>query len=146
MSADRFEMIVVGDEAQISHVITAEDVAIFTELTGDNNPLHTDDAYAAVAGMEKRVVHGMLTASFISALIGTKLPGEGSLWYEQTLRFVLPVGVGEEITVKAKVRHKSQAQRIVVLNLVVLGKDGRSVLEGEAKIKVLRQAAQAQKR
>ena len=137
MSEDKFEKIQVGDEAEVFHTITAEDVATFAKLTGDNNPLHVDDAYAANTTFRKRVVHGMLTTSFISRIIGTKLPGGGSLWYEQKTNFLAPVRIGERIRVWARVKHKSIAQRIVVLETVIFGKGGRRVVEGEAKVKVL---------
>lgn len=139
MMNDKFDIINVDDEAEIFHVITNEDVDTFTKLTGDNNPLHVDKAYAADTTFKKPVVHGMLTASFISTIIGTKLPGEGSLWYEQHTLFLLPVWIGEKIRVWAKVRHKSLSQRVVVLETVVFGEDGRRVIEGEAKVKVIQQ-------
>jgi len=134
MIEDRFEQIKIGDEAEIFHEITAEDVDSFVKLTGDNNPLHVDEMYAAATSLKKRVVHGMLTASFISTMIGTKLPGSGSLWYEQTTRFLAPVRIGEKIKVWARVKHKSPSQRILVLETVVFGQSNRKVIEGEAKV------------
>lgn len=139
MTTDKFDTISVGDEAELFHTITPEDVGAFSRLTGDDNPLHVDKAYAAETTFGRPVVHGMLTASFLSTMIGTKLPGEGSLWYEQQTRFLSPVWIGETIRVWAKVRHKSPAQRVVVLETVVFGEDGRKVIEGEAKVKVIRQ-------
>ena len=137
MSRDKFEEIKVGDEAEVIHTISAGDVDRFAELTGDDNPLHVDEAYAATTSFRHRVVHGMLTASFISTIIGTKLPGRGSLWYEQQIRFLSPVRIGEHIRVHAVVKQKSPSQRIVVLSTIVYGDDGRKVIEGEAKVKVL---------
>lgn len=137
MSKDRFEQIKIGDEAEIFHTITSQDVDSFVKLTGDNNPLHVNAGYAAKTSFKKPVVHGMLTASFISTMIGTKLPGEGSLWYEQQTRFLAPVRIGERIRVWAKVRHKSPSERVIVLDTVVFGDGGRRVIEGEAKVKVL---------
>lgn len=137
MTNDRFEEISAGDEAEIIHTITARDVDAFAQLTGDYNPLHMDDAYAAGTSFRKRVVHGMLTASFISNLIGTKLPGAGALWYEQHLRFLAPVRVGEKIRVWAKVLNKSHGTRILTLQTRVFADGNREILDGEAKIKVL---------
>ncbi len=136
---DKFDQIRVADEAELLHLITKEDVTSFAKLTGDNNPLHMDAEYASGTSFKQPVVHGMLTASFISTIIGTKLPGEGSLWYEQQTRFLAPVRIGEQIRVWAKVKHKSLAQRVVVLETVVFGEDGRRVIEGEAKVKVTQQ-------
>ena len=136
---NKFKAIQVGDEAEIFHVITAKDVDAFIDLTGDNNPLHVDESYASKTPFKKPVVHGMLTASFISTIIGTRLPGPGSLWYEQQMRFVAPVRIGTKIRVWVKVRHKSEAQRIVVLETVVFDEHERRIIEGEAKVKILQQ-------
>lgn len=138
MSQDRFQQIKIGDEAEIVHTITVADVDSFVKLTGDDNPLHVDDAYAARTTFRKRVVHGMLTASFISAMIGTKLPGRGSVWYEQHTRFLAPVRIGERIRVWARVKHKNNSQRIIVLKIAVFGEGNRRVIEGEAKVRVLK--------
>ena len=139
MLEDRFDTIHVGDEAEILHVITTKDVDTFAELTGDDNPLHVDDDYASGTTFKKKVVHGMLTASFISTVVGTKIPGPGSLWYEQQIRFLAPVRIGSQIRVWVKVTHKSLSQRIIVLETVVYDEQERRVIEGEAKIKVLEQ-------
>jgi 3-oxoacyl-[acyl-carrier protein] reductase len=143
MSTDRLDTINVGDEAEIVHTISEADVDAFSRLTGDDNPLHMDEAFAASTSFQKRVVHGMLTASFISTIIGTRLPGPGAMWFEQTTQFLSPVRIGERIRVRARVRHKSVAQRIVVLETVVFGDDGRKVIEGEAKVKIIQQETQA---
>jgi 3-oxoacyl-[acyl-carrier protein] reductase len=139
MTVDRFKEIKIGDEAEILHTITAKDVETFVDLTGDDNPLHVNDDYAASTSYKKRVVHGMLTASFISTIVGTKLPGKGSLWYEQQLQFLNPVRIGEKIRVWVKIKQKSISQRIVVLETVIFGEGERKVVQGEVKIKVLPQ-------
>ena len=138
MSKDRFQQIRVGDQAELFHKITGEDVESFTKLTGDNNPLHVNDEYAASTSFKRRVVHGMLTASFVSTMIGTKLPGKGALWYEQQLRFLAPARIGEKIRIWAKVKHKSLSQRILTIETLVFGDGGRKLIEGEAKVKVLK--------
>lgn len=140
--ADKLDLISVGDTAELEHRITKEDVQGFCDLTGDNNPLHMDDTFARASGFGKRVVHGMLTASFISTMIGTKLPGPGALWYEQNVRFLRPVRLGETIRVQATVLQKSVAQRLLVLETIVLGEAGDRVLEGQAKVKVLQPEAE----
>ncbi len=139
---DKLDLISVGDTAELEHRITKEDVQGFCDLTGDNNPLHMDDTFARASGFGKRVVHGMLTASFISTMIGTKLPGPGALWYEQSVRFLRPVRLGEAIRVQATVLQKSVAQRLLVLETIVLGEAGDRVLEGQAKVKVLQPEAE----
>ena len=138
MKEDRFESLRVGDEAEIFHTITSADIDTFAHLTGDTNPLHMDEAFAAKTSLSKRVVHGMLTASFISTIIGTRLPGEGALWYEQSLKFLTPVRIGERIRVWAKVKQKSRAQRILTIETNVYSdNNNRTVIEGVAKVKVL---------
>ncbi|MBZ0166353.1 MAG: SDR family NAD(P)-dependent oxidoreductase, partial [Candidatus Omnitrophica bacterium] len=137
MADDKFGAIQIGDSAQLEHTISPQDVADFVALTGDNNPLHVDEHYAASTSFKKPVVHGMLTASFISTLIGTKLPGEGSLWYEQSLRFLAPVRVGDKITVIGTVRHKSEVSKALVINIQVREGQGKTVIEGDVKVKIL---------
>ena len=136
--ADRFDQIKVDDIAEITHQITEGDLLTFSDLTGDTNPMHMDDSYAAATSFKKRVVHGMLTASFISTIIGTKLPGEGSLWYEQQMRFLAPARIGEVIRVWARVKCKSASMRIIALETLVFGDGGRKLIEGEAKVKILK--------
>lgn len=133
-SPSRFEDIKVGDTAEVRHRLTAADVAAFVALTGDDNPLHVDAAYAATTTLRKPVAHGMLTASFISTLIGTRLPGAGALWYDLDIRFLAPARVGEEIVVRGTVRQKSPAIRALTLALDVSA-DGRALIEGTAHVK-----------
>lgn len=134
---NKFDQIQIGDKSSVTHTITTKDISDFVALTGDDNPLHVDAKYAAQTSFKKPVVHGMLTASFISTLIGTKLPGEGALWYEQSLRFLAPVRVNDTITVNGVVRHKSLTQRVIVINITVALQNGKSVIEGDVKVKIL---------
>ena len=131
-----FESIKIGQTDEFIHKITEKDIQGFCDLTGDDNPLHMDDNYAKGTNFKKRVVHGMLTASFISTMIGTRLPGKGSLWYEQHIKFLSPVRIGDEIRIWAKVLHKSKSQRIIVLQTMVYNQLNKIVIDGEAKVKV----------
>ena len=79
----KFADIKVGDMAELNHIITQNDIDKFVELTGDDNKLHIDKEYASKTIFKKPVAHGMLSASFISTIIGTKLPGDGALWFSQ---------------------------------------------------------------
>jgi 3-oxoacyl-[acyl-carrier protein] reductase len=132
-----FDQFTLGQAGSLERVVRAEDVAQFVELTGDDNPVHVDDRYALSLGLGGRVVHGMLTSSYISTVIGTILPGEGALWLSVQLNFRLPVRVGERITVTATIRQTSPATRILVLGIEV--RNGRDVvvLDGEAQVQVL---------
>ncbi|MGE4557708.1 MAG: SDR family oxidoreductase [Desulfovibrionaceae bacterium] len=137
MSQDPFLLIQVGQSEEFEHTITQEDVDAFVRLTGDDNPLHVSETFAATTTLQKPVVHGMLTASFVSTMIGTKLPGEGALWFEQSFRFLAPVRVGETIRICSKVAHKSPGQRMLVVETEIFGSGGRRVLEGEGKVKMV---------
>lgn len=133
---DPFERIREGDLAEVSHLIVASDLDAFAKLTGDDNPLHMSDEYAEGTEIGHRVAHGMLAASFISTVIGTKLPGAGALWLEQDLKFLAPVRIDEKVRVVAKVIHKSNALRVLVLDTTVYGEGDIELIKGSAKVKV----------
>ena len=103
----KFDTIKIGDNAELIHTITETDINLFVELTGDDNKLHVDTDYAATSSFKKPIAHGMLGASFISTLIGTKLPGDGALWYAQNLEFLQPVRIGDELRITAEVIDKN---------------------------------------
>ncbi len=131
-----FDAIKVGDEAQFEHVLTQEDVQAFASLTGDFNPLHLDAKFAKKTLFQKPVVHGMLSASFISTMIGMLLPGRGALWMGQTLDFLRPAYVGDTIKLAAKVKQKSPATRIVVMKIVITNQHGDELIVGESTVKM----------
>ncbi len=135
----KFETINIGDVAELSHVITVADIEGFVRLTGDDNRLHVDDEFAAGTEMKKPVVHGMLGASFISTVIGTKLPGDGALWFSQSLEFLLPVRVGDRITVEAEVLNKIPRQRIIEMRTDIFNQDKQKVTGGSARVMVIEQ-------
>lgn len=138
LSAGRdFDSIQVGDHASLDHRITAEDVAAFATLTGDYNPLHVDSEYAKLTEFGKPVVHGMLSASFISTLIGMFLPGPGALWASQMLNFRAPAFVGDVITVRGVVRQKVVAARLLALDISVSNQNGQEIVNGQATVKVI---------
>ena len=111
----KFNSILVGDKAELIHVITQSDINQFVELTGDDNKLHVDVEYASTTSFKKPVAHGMLGASFISTIIGTKLPGDGALWYAQNLEFLQPVRVGDELRITAEVTKKIDRTKTIEL-------------------------------
>ena len=106
-----FEDIKVGKIERFSHQITKGEVDRFAELTGDFNPIHVDTEYALKTNFGKRVVHGMLTSSFISTMIGMRIPGKGSLWLSQTLNFINPTFIGDTIEVSAEVINVFKSTR-----------------------------------
>ena len=132
-----FAAIRVGDTAELSHTIAQGDVDAFAQLTGDFNPLHVDETFSRTTLFRRPVVHGMLSASFISTMIGTLLPGSGALWTSQTLEFLAPAFVGDTLTVVAKVEQRSAAARVLVLSTVVVNQHGHELVKGTSHVKVL---------
>ncbi len=134
---NRFDEIELGQTTEISHTITAEDIRKFTDLTGDDNRLHTDPNYAAKTVFKKPVAHGMLGASFISTIIGTKLPGDGALWYSQTLEFLKPVRVGDVLRITAEVIKKINRTKTIELQTTIYNQYKQKVTTGIAKVKLV---------
>ena len=132
-----FDSVQEGDERSLVKPITEADIRRFVELTGDDNPLHVDAAYAAGTPFKEIVVHGMLGASFISTVIGTQLPGPGALWVSQSMEFHLPVRLGDTLTVTCKVVRKHARDRLLELSTQIANQHGQVVLSGGGKVKLL---------
>tara|TARA_Y100000590_G_scaffold248672_1_gene279414 strand:- start:23057 stop:24253 length:1197 start_codon:yes stop_codon:yes gene_type:complete len=133
----KYDTISIGDKAELVHTITQTDINKFVELTGDNNKLHVDEKYASETTFKKPVAHGMLGASFISTIIGTKLPGDGALWYGQDLEFLLPVRVGDKLRVMAEVIKKIARTRTIILKTDIFNQNREKVTTGTAKVKLI---------
>jgi 3-oxoacyl-[acyl-carrier protein] reductase len=133
----KYEGIKIGDKAEISHHITEADIEKFVSLTGDDNKIHINKAYASKTAFKKPVAHGMLSASFISTIIGTKLPGDGALWFSQSLEFLLPVRVGDTIKVMGEVIGKDERLKVIELQTDVYNQDKQKVISGKAKVKIV---------
>jgi 3-oxoacyl-[acyl-carrier protein] reductase len=129
----------VGMVKELTHKLTQDDIKRFVELTGDDNRLHTDIEYASKTSFKKPVAHGMLGASFISTIIGTKIPGDGALWFSQSLEFLLPVRVGDSLTVRAEVIKKDDRTNVIDLKTDVVNQNKQKVIQGLAKVKVVEQ-------
>ena len=127
----------VGQMTEFKHRITDEDVKKFIDITGDDNPIHTDKNFAQRTSFKDVIAHGMLGASFISTMIGKYLPGEGALWVSQSLNFLRPVRIGDELTIKAKITKKHAKQRLLTLDIEIINQYKQSVLRGEAVVKLL---------
>jgi 3-hydroxybutyryl-CoA dehydratase len=124
----------VGDSAELSKTITDEEIRAFAELTGDFNPVHTDDEYARATRFGRRIAHGMLAASLISSVLANWLPGRGSVYLSQTLRFTAPVYPGDTVTARATVKHVREDKPVVTLETVCTNQRGERVVEGEAVV------------
>lgn len=133
----RFDDIEVGDVESIQRTVTEADVRRFVEMTGDDNPLHVDRAYAETTPFKDIVVHGMLAGSLVSTVIGTRLPGEGALWLKQNFDFALPVRLGDELDVSCTVVKKSERERLLELEARVVNQNADTVLSGTGLVKVL---------
>ncbi|NMG15612.1 MaoC family dehydratase [Aromatoleum bremense] len=128
-----FEDLKIGMSAAIGRTVTEADIAIFAGISGDTNPVHLDGEFAASTIFGERIAHGMLSASFISAVFGTKLPGPGCIYLGQSMNFKAPVKVGDtvvaRVTVRELVSHKRRAFFDTVCTVA-----GKVVLEGHAEI------------
>jgi 3-hydroxybutyryl-CoA dehydratase len=128
-----FEDIQVGMEAKLSRVVTDADIRAFAQVSGDDNPVHLDDAYAAGTMFNSRIAHGVLTASYISAAVGTKLPGPGCIYISQTLNFKAPVRIGDEVETTVRVTELLPEKKRVILACQCMV-NGKTVLEGQAVV------------
>lgn len=130
-----FEDLSLDQSAQIARTVSAADVEAFAAVSGDDNPLHLNDAYAATTTFKRRIAHGMLTGALISAVLGSRLPGPGAVYVSQSLRFRRPVGIGDEVTTTVTVREldprRSQATFATVCTVA-----GKTVADGEAVVLV----------
>jgi 3-hydroxybutyryl-CoA dehydratase len=125
----------VGQTATRSFTVDEAAVRAFANLSDDHNPIHLDDAYAARTSFGRRIAHGMLAGTFISAVLGNDLPGPGSIYLGQTLRFVAPVYIGDVLAVTVTVSAVRADKRIITLQTTCAKQDGTLVVTGEATIK-----------
>ncbi len=130
-----FEDLEIGQRAGLMRTVMASDVIGFAELTGDRNPIHLSEHFAAKTPFGGRIAHGLYTASLISAVLGTTLPGPGAVYLSQTLRFRAPVRIGDVVTVSVEVSELDPDRRRARL-ACDCSVDGRVVLEGEALVMV----------
>jgi 3-hydroxybutyryl-CoA dehydratase len=130
----------VGQSAELVRTVAEADIVAFAEVTGDNNPVHLDADYAAGTSFGERIAHGMLSAGYISAVLGTTLPGPGAIYLSQTLAFKRPVKIGAEVTARVTVTAIDEAKARVTLDTTCLV-GGKAVVGGEAVVMVPRKAA-----
>jgi acyl dehydratase len=126
----------VGDSAETTRTIEQADVDAFAEVTGDRNPVHVDETFAQQTRFGRRIAHGMLTASLISSVLANQLPGEGSVYLGQTLRFVAPVFPGDEVTARVTVTEVRDNRPIIKLETICVNQRGETVIRGEATVLV----------
>jgi 3-hydroxybutyryl-CoA dehydratase len=130
-----FEDLQLGMEASVARTVSEADIVTFAEISGDKNPLHLDEAFAAKTMFKQRIAHGMLSASYISAVFGMEMPGPGAVYISQTLNFKAPVHIGARVVAKVKVVELIAAKKRVRFECICLV-DGKPILEGEAVLMV----------
>jgi 3-hydroxybutyryl-CoA dehydratase len=123
----------VGQTAEFTKTVTEADVVLFAGITGDLNPAHIDQVWAEASRFGGRIAHGMLSASFISTVLAMKLPGPGTIYLSQSLRFTGPVKIGDTVTARVEVAEVMPKRR-VRLTTTVHTHDGTQVIEGEALV------------
>ena len=125
-----------GDTASLSRTIGDDDIRAFANATGDHNPLHLDEEFAKQTRFGKRIAHGMLSASLISAVIAQDLPGLGSIYLGQTLQFLAPVFLGDTVTARVTVTSIREDKPIIKLETVCTNQRDEVVIRGEATVLV----------
>lgn len=135
-----FEDLSLGMSESYTRTVKEADIQQFAEMSGDTNPAHLDEEFAATTRFEKRIAHGMLSASFISTLVGTKLPGPGCLYVSQTLKFRAPVYISDEVTATVSITDLNERRGYVTFSTTCTVGD-TDVIRGEAMMLVPRRNA-----
>jgi acyl dehydratase len=132
MTGLTMEDVAVGDVAEVTYTVTAETIREFVTASGDDNPIHSDAAFAAGTRFGRVIAPGMLTGSFVSSVIGTRLPGPGTIYLSQSFRFLRPVYVEDRVTVRVEVAERVPERNRLRLRTTCVNQDGEPLLEGEA--------------
>ena len=124
----------MGDHASVTKTVSETDVYLFAGITGDLNPAHTNEVAASKTMFKTRIAHGMLGAGFISAVLGMYLPGPGTIYMGQELKFTKPVHIGDTVTATATVEEIILEKNRVILDTTVVNQDGEVVIKGKATV------------
>ncbi len=124
----------INEQVSLVKQFSPSDVDTFAAITGDFNPVHVDEEYAKKSIFKKRICHGMLVSSLFSALLGTKLPGEGSIYVGQDIKFIKPVYIGDTITAKVTITNIIHEKKRIILLTEAFNQNNELVITGEAKI------------
>jgi 3-hydroxybutyryl-CoA dehydratase len=141
MIGKTYDQLEVGDSSEFSKTVSEADVYMYAGITGDLNPAHINEAYAAGTFFKNRIAHGMLTAGFISAVIGMQLPGPGTIYMGQNLQFLAPVRIGDTVTARVEVIEKIDEKKRVKLATTCFNQDGTQLISGEALVSPPRPAS-----
>lgn len=139
MKMTKYEDLKMGQSAEMKHTVTEEDIKTFGDLSGDYNPLHFDEDWAKKTMFEGRIAHGILTAAYVSAAIGMHLPGPGTIYMSQSMKFLGPVRIGDTITARVEIVKLNDEKQRVTLRTLCTNQDGKTVLDGEALVTLMRE-------
>lgn len=134
MSGKTIDKLKVGDSDEFTKTVSESDIYLFAGITGDLNPAHINEIYAKNTVFKGRIAHGILIGGFISTVIGTKLPGPGSIYREQQLRFLAPVRIGDTITARVEISNIDSEKNKITLNTSCFNQDETMVVDGKAII------------
>ncbi|NJL06012.1 MAG: hypothetical protein HC911_14115 [Chloroflexaceae bacterium] len=129
-----YDQISIGESASVTRTITEADITIFGILSGDQNPAHFDQEYAEGSMFKRRIAHGMISGALISAVLGMQLPGPGTIFISQTVRFRRPVYIGDTITVTITVTEKNDAKQRLIFDCQCVNQDGEVTTVGTAEV------------
>ena len=136
-----FDQLEVGDSSEFSKTISEADVYLYAGISGDLNPAHINEVYAQGTFFKNRIAHGMLSAGFISAVIGMQLPGPGTIYMGQNLQFLAPVRIGDTVTARVEVLEKIEDKKRVRMATTCTNQDGTQLISGEAMVSPPRPAS-----
>ena len=129
-----YNEIQIGQTARYTKKIEQQDITLFAAASGDVNPVHLDDDYASTTPFKERIAHGMLTGAVISAALAMELPGPGTIYLSQTLRFRLPVRIGDTVSVLLEVTDKRDKRQFVTLDCKAFNQNDKLVASGTAEV------------
>lgn len=137
MNPVKFSELKVGMKGSYTKQITQEDVDKFISICNDVNPIHVNDEFAKNSNLPGKIVHGILVSSLISTVVGTKIPGPGSVWLDQSLKFLLPVKVNDTITATSEILVKIHERQQVIVRTTCTNQNNEVVIEGSGLHKIL---------
>ena len=129
-----YEEIEIGQNICVNRTISGDDIKLFAALSGDLNPLHLDEDYAATTAFGKPIAHGMLCGALISATVAMNFPGPGSIYRSQTIRFTKPVYIGDTLTIDLSVTEKQDRSKLVTIKCIISNQHGKTVASGDAGV------------
>ncbi|NHI89735.1 MAG: MaoC family dehydratase [Candidatus Thorarchaeota archaeon] len=138
MEVTKYSDIKMGQSAEVVHTVTEKDIQVFGDLSGDYNPLHFNEEWAKTTMFGGRIAHGILTAAFISTAIGMHLPGPGTIYMSQSMRFLGPVRIGDTITARVEVVMLNDEKERITLKTTCTNQEDKVVMDGEALVTLMK--------